>query len=86
MLKLERMNPTDAPAESVELNGMWELLYSSGLSPGMLAVSLVSRLSKQFQRFLDLKAVTLTIKREQPRVEASVAVGVFGTERTLRVR
>lgn len=38
MLKLEPMNPTDTPARSALLNGVWEFLYTGGLSPGTLAV------------------------------------------------
>lgn len=38
MLKLEPMNPSDAPARSAMLNGVWEFLYTGGLSPGTLAV------------------------------------------------
>lgn len=38
MLKLEPMNPTDKPARSPVLNGVWEFLYTGGISPGTLAV------------------------------------------------
>ena len=38
MLKLEPMNPTDKPARSPFLNGVWEFLYTGGLGPGTLAV------------------------------------------------
>lgn len=38
MLKLEPMNPTESPAKSPVLNGVWEFLYTGGLSPGTLAV------------------------------------------------
>lgn len=38
MLKLEPMNPTDQPARSPVLNGVWEFLYTGGVNPGTLAV------------------------------------------------
>lgn len=38
MLKLEPMNPTESPARSPVLNGVWEFLYTGGRSPGTLAV------------------------------------------------
>lgn len=38
MLQLEPMNPTDKPARSPVLNGVWEFLYTGGLGPGTLAV------------------------------------------------
>lgn len=38
MLQLEPMNPTDMPARSPVLNGVWEFLYTGGLGPGTLAV------------------------------------------------
>lgn len=48
MLKLEPMNPTDAPAKSPVLNGVWEFLYTGGLSPGTLAVQ-VSMLHEPYR-------------------------------------
>jgi PAP_fibrillin len=43
ILKLEPMNPTEAPAQSAQLNGVWEILYTGGISPSMLAVQLLSK-------------------------------------------
>ena len=37
LLKLEALNPTEAPAYSPLLNGPWEFLYTGGISPGMLS-------------------------------------------------
>jgi len=34
LLKLERHNPTESPAESPLLNGVWELLYTGGYGNG----------------------------------------------------
>ncbi|CAN0279957.1 unnamed protein product, partial [Ectocarpus sp. 13 AM-2016] len=67
MLKLEPMNPTEKPAASAILNGVWEFLYTGGLSPGTLAVQVLSRVAKTFSAVVDLKGVTLTINRNQPR-------------------
>lgn len=36
LLKLEALNPTEAPAYSPLLNGPWMFLYTGGISPGML--------------------------------------------------
>lgn len=41
MLKLEPMNPTEKPARSPVLNGVWEFLYTGGISPGTLAVQVI---------------------------------------------
>lgn len=43
MLQLEPMNPTDKPARSPVLNGVWEFLYTGGLGPGTLAVQVRAR-------------------------------------------
>lgn len=37
LLKVERANPTEAPATSPLLNGVWELVYTGGYSDGLLA-------------------------------------------------
>lgn len=36
LLKLEASNPTESPATSPLLNGVWELVYSAGYSNGLL--------------------------------------------------
>lgn len=36
LLKLESQNPTEAPATSPLLNGVWELVYSGGVADGIL--------------------------------------------------
>lgn len=36
LMKLEGSNPTESPATSALLNGMWELVYSAGYSNGLL--------------------------------------------------
>lgn len=86
MLKLEPMNPTEEPARSPVLNGVWEFLYTGGLSPGTLAVQVLSRVAKTFSAVVDLEAITLTINRDQPRVEAAVKASLFGTQAQVKVR
>ncbi|CAM9547397.1 unnamed protein product [Pylaiella littoralis] len=86
MLQLEPMNPTEMPARSATLNGVWEFLYTGGVSPGTLAVQVLSRVAKSFSAVVDLKGITLTIKRDQPRVEAAVKASVLGTEAQVKVR
>eukprot|EP00752_Nemacystus_decipiens_P006284 g5665.t1 len=86
MLKLEPMNPTENPARSPVLNGVWEFLYTGGISPGTLAVQVLSRIGKTFSAVVDLEAITLTINRNQPRVEAAVKVSIFGTQAQVKVR
>ncbi|CAM9591832.1 unnamed protein product [Ascophyllum nodosum] len=86
MLKLEPMNPTASPAKSPFLNGVWEFLYTGGMNPGTLAVQVLSRLAKNLSGVFDLKGVTLTIKRDQPRVEAAVKASIFGLETEVKVR
>ena len=39
LMKVEAANPTDAPATSPLLNGVWELVYSGNYAPGPFAVS-----------------------------------------------
>jgi len=36
LLKLERHNPTESPAESALLNGVWEMLYTGGYGDGFV--------------------------------------------------
>ncbi|CAM9221909.1 unnamed protein product, partial [Hapterophycus canaliculatus] len=86
MLKLEPMNPTEKPAGARVLNGVWEFLYTGGLSPGTLAVQVLSRVAKTFSSVVDLDGITLTISRDQPRVEAAVKATVFGTQAQVKVR
>jgi hypothetical protein len=36
LISLEPKNPTPKPAESALLNGVWEMLYNGGYSPGFV--------------------------------------------------
>jgi hypothetical protein len=48
MLKLEPLNPTQAPAQAAALNGVWEFLYTGGVTPGMLAIQILSKVQRGF--------------------------------------
>lgn len=97
LLKLECMNPTEDPALSTLMNGVWTLkyaggyenegalssptrqialfLYSGGYSPGLFALSLANSLPTALVEVGDLE---IAISREQPRIEASIDVKLFG--------
>jgi len=50
-------------------------LYSGGYSPGLFALSLAQKLPKQLVNLGDL---SISISREQPRIEAKIEVELFG--------
>lgn len=97
VLKLEAMNPTENPASSKLLNGIWTLryaggyedewalpsptrqialfLYSGGYSPGIFALSLASSLPASL---IEVGELSISISREQPRVEAKIDVKFLG--------
>jgi hypothetical protein len=80
------MNPTPSPATSPDLNGEWEFLHSGGRSAGMLSIQLLSKLARRLSAVINLKAVTLSISKIQPRVEASVDVAILGRSAGIKVR
>lgn len=106
LLALEQLNPTNDPAYSPLLNGVWTLrysggyandwalpsptrqlalfLYSGGYSPGLFALSLAQQLPSGLVELGDLE---ISISREQPRIEAKIAVKLFGgSENEVAVR
>jgi hypothetical protein len=106
LLQLEPHNPTESPAASPLLNGVWELLYTGGYGagifdsptreialliytggykPGLLA-NMISKLPSQISPFLEVDNLVLTIKRDQPRVEASAVLRFFSNEQQIRLR
>lgn len=106
LLRLEPHNPTENPASSPLLNGVWELLYTGGYGaglfdsptreialllytggykPGLLA-NMISKLPSQISPFLEVDNLVLTIKRDQPRVEASAVLRFFSNEQQIRLR
>jgi PAP_fibrillin len=59
-------------------------LYSGGYSPGVFALSLAQKLPSQL---VDVGDLEIAISREQPRVEASIVVKLFGgAESEVRVK
>lgn len=97
LLKLETANPTDEPATSPLLNGVWDLVYSGNYAPGPLAWSPTRQLALFLYAggytpglfalnvarslpggLLDTGALSLTINRGQPRVEASSTLALSG--------
>jgi len=95
LAKLEPSNPTEAPATSPLLNGVWDavytghapgplasptrplalFLYAGGYTPGEAGLAIAESLPDQLVTAGDL---TVTIAREQPRVEASSSVALLG--------
>lgn len=99
LLKLESVNPTENPATSALLNGVWNLQYSglkelskgSLFSPTLLLMSpamVVLQLAKQIPFFVDIvESPSITISRDSPRVEASLKFNtLFGGEESLAVK
>ena len=72
-LKLEKENPTKSPVHSLLLNGVWELVFSGFGSPGLIFYQISKYLNFDF---IEIGALTVTISRVQPRVEASSSVKV----------
>jgi len=91
LLALEAQNPTRSPATSALLNGKWKFLYASGASPGLKALMLLLRGSKQAPKspsgadLIDVQDTFLTIDAEQPRATAEVKVRVLSFENTVKL-
>ena len=47
LLALEARNPTPSPATSALLNGKWKVLYATGASPGLKALTLLLKGAEQ---------------------------------------
>lgn len=91
LLALEARNPTQSPATSPLLNGKWKVLYATGASPGLKALTLLLKGAKQAPKspsgadLIDVQDAFVTISAEQPRVEASVRTRVLSIENTGRL-
>ena len=70
----------DSPTREIAL-----ALYTGGFRAGLLA-NFVSKLPGPLATVVELNDVELSIKREQPRVEASASVVVAGSEQKLSLR
>lgn len=96
LMKLEPANPTEDPATSPLLNGVWDVaytgyapgplassptrplalfLYAGGFTPGVAGLSFARMLPESL---VDVGDLTLTIQREQPRVEAKSSIAIAG--------
>jgi len=101
VLALEKLNTVAAPATDPLLNGRWELLYSGGqaqsllpsptrqialflyaggYTPGMFALKLASGFN-----LASVGSVTVTIARDQPRVESEASVRVGSADTVAKV-
>merc|ERR1719453_21918 len=90
LLALEAQNPTSSPATSELLNGKWKFLYASGTSPGLKALTLLLRGSKQLRSpsgadLLDVGDTFLTIKPEQPRATSEVSLRLLSFDNKVRL-
>lgn len=91
LLQLEKLNPTEAPATSPLLNGKWKFLYAGGQTPGMVSLVSLLRLAAAAPKspsgapLIDVGETTLTISRNQPRVEAATRVRLLSFESTLKL-
>lgn len=92
LLALEARNPTPSPATSPLLNGKWKVLYATGTSPGLKALTLLLKGAKRAPKspsgaeLIDVQDTYVTIVAEQPRVEASTAVRLLSFENTATLR
>jgi len=91
LLALEARNPTPSPATSELLNGKWKVLYATGASPGLQALTLLLKGAEQAPKspsgaeLIDVQDTFITIQAEQPRVEAATKVRVLSFESTAKL-
>lgn len=78
ILQLEKLNPTEDPALSPLLNGVWEVISSGLFSPGFIGVQIIKSLPGP--KILNVEDVTITISSEFPRVVASSSVKLFNAK------
>merc|ERR1719171_570084 len=91
LLALEAQNPTPSPATSALLNGKWKVLYATGASPGLKALTLLLKGAEKAPKspsgaeLVDVQDTFITIQAEQPRVEAATKVRVLSFESTAKL-
>ena len=73
VLALEKMNPTEDPAYSSLLNGVWEVVASGFGDPALLGFQAIKAASK-FGGIVDASDIDLTISSLQPRVTAKSTI------------
>lgn len=71
--QLEKQNPTADPAYSPLLNGVWEVVSASLLTPGVLGLQVIKQLPGSF---ITVGDITITIQSISPRVKAQTTVQV----------
>ena len=92
LLALEARNPTPSPATSPLLNGKWKVLYATGASPALKALTLLLKGAKQAPKspsgadLVDVQDSFVTISAEQPRIEASTKVRLLSIESTATLK
>jgi len=92
LLALEARNPTASPATSSLLNGKWKVLYATGASPALKALSLLLKGAKQAPKspsgadLVDVQDSFVTINAEQPRIEATTRVRLLSVDNTATLR
>lgn len=86
LLKLEAMNPTKQPSSSTLLNGVWDFLYTGGISPGLLGLQVALYASERGNGAISLTDTFLTISRAQPRVEVTAKLKLFGRDSTFTIQ
>jgi len=91
VLQLEKLNPTANPATSPLVNGKWKFVYASASTPGLASLRALLKLSSSIPNsptgapLVDVGEVSITIQRQQPRVEAAVRVRVLSLENTIKL-
>ena len=68
---LERTSPTENPAESHLVNGVWEVISAGYGSPGLIAYQLL-----KMSPLAKIGDLTVTISRTQPRVTAEFSMNI----------
>ena len=75
---------TNEPAKSPLINGVWEVLNTNGFtSPGLLAYQAIKLFGRNA---VDLSCITVTISRDQPRVNAETSVKLASLNTKLSVQ
>ena len=87
LLALEARNPTQSPATSPLLNGKWKVLYATGASPGLKALTLLLKGAKQAPKSPSgadlIGALPRTTPAAQP-AAASCRAALSGSQQTCR--
>jgi len=77
ILKLEKLNPTEDPALSPLLNGIWGVVKTSTFSPVLVGIQAI-RAVPGGGRILDVQDLAITIRQDYPRVTAATQFKLAG--------